>query len=155
MNDFSITTAATPAEAMGRMVAICIKQQVYMDWNIWDMERLFLPPAQGQQYRIFQNGSDDVGFFTWAQLSNEVSNYLIKYGADPRDYEWKCGKRLWLIDIVADPKFSRRIGTAIRREIFTPDFVVEHEIDDSVKAHALRRNKDKSIRKVATISFMK
>lgn len=119
------------------------------------MERLFIPPILNGQYRFFQHNSKDIGFLTWAQLSRQVTEFILKHGADPRDYEWNSGPFLWIIDMVADQHFAKKMALDIQDKIFTPDFVSNQKIDSNVKARALRRNPDKTIRKVATFNFKK
>lgn len=140
-------------EGLGRCIALCCEMDVYLRWNLWDIGRLFIPPILADQMRMIQVDGRDVGFFTWAQLSNCASNFVEKRHADPRPYEWTSGPELWIIDNVCKPEFARRAALAIQRDVFNRDFIERRGLDIHTPARALRRNPDKSVRKIAIFPY--
>lgn len=140
---------ASAIDALGRMVKLCHDNEAYLDWYVGDLRELFIPPAEAGQVRIFQADGVDVGFFTWAQFRPVVADLIRRYGANPRPYEWTEGDRLWIIDMVCRPDFSQRAALWIQRQLFTDAFLAQRGLDPTVPAEALRRNSDKSVRKIA------
>ncbi len=107
-----------PEKALGIFVAICIERDAYQDWTIQGISRLFLPPIRLAQYGVIVDGSNNVGFFTWALLSKEASEYIKKTREDPRPYEWNSGQELWVIDFVCKDGMASEIIHLLRSTSF-------------------------------------
>lgn len=146
---------ATTADGIGRMILVCEQMEVYMNWSLWDIHRLFLPPVCTNQYRIFNYKNRDVGFVTWAKLSPEASQFIERRHFDPRPYEWASGNRLWFIDLVCEPDYVMRAVYWLNRSLFTESFVTESGIDPTYPAKAIRRREDRSVRRIAHFCNLK
>lgn len=135
-------------ESLGHFIELCVRKKCYSNWTIEGIERLFLPPIQLDQYGIFFSGSDPVGFFSWARLTEDASNYLLTHGDDPRPYEWSSGSVLWIIDFVCLPGYVREAAGIVRNRMFSSENRNRLGLQQHI-AYSLRRDDVGSIRKAA------
>jgi cytolysin-activating lysine-acyltransferase len=66
-----------------------------------DLEWLVLPAIMNGQYKLFQAENRPVGFAVWAYVSDDVQKRLAKGAGKLAGQDWRSGKNLWLIDVVA------------------------------------------------------
>ncbi|MCH2546938.1 MAG: toxin-activating lysine-acyltransferase [Alphaproteobacteria bacterium] len=59
-----------------------------------------MPPMLLNQFRIFKNGNQPLGFALWAHLAEEVESRLTELNKKAPN-EWQSGDRLWLIELVS------------------------------------------------------
>ena len=137
-------------ETLGHLIEYCIVQGVYMNWQLRDLERLFIPPMSIGQYREIYNSKEMVGFVSWALLNDDTTSHILKYGSDPRQYEWKSGRRLWIIDFSCEASCATRAALELSRNILGFDEIVGEEpyLDYGL---ALRRTPNGHVRKVSKI----
>ncbi|MFQ5624652.1 MAG: toxin-activating lysine-acyltransferase [Paracoccaceae bacterium] len=58
------------------------------------------PPVTLGQYRIFRFDEVPRGLITWAMLNREAERKYVT-GGTLQLRDWRCGNRLWLIDLIA------------------------------------------------------
>jgi len=57
------------------------------------------PSIESNQFKIFYNEDGVYGFVNWAFLNKEVED-SYKLTSKINMYNWNCGDKLWLVDIV-------------------------------------------------------
>lgn len=68
---------------------------------IADMDWLVLPPVVLDQCKLYSNNGIPFGFFTWANVSDEIDARLCSGISKLAVHEWHSGPHVWLIDMVA------------------------------------------------------
>ncbi len=131
----------SPFEALGIMIAVCVNSETYLNWNLNDISKYFMPPVKLGQYSIFTSGERVVGFITWAFLTDEHTQALKTKFEEPGFDEWQTGRQLWFMDMVSTEGFTQDISRMLQQEILRNA--------TSSHAYALRRRSDGSVRKVA------
>lgn len=126
-------------EAVGYMVGLCAFNNIYSDWTIASIGRLFIPPVIAGQFKLYFNGGECVAFATWAYLSDALSARIQSEFIDPPHDSWSSGDNLWIIDMVA-PKRAVEITRDLQRTVFA------NRINPG---YALIRDPSGNVRKIA------
>ena len=85
---------------------------------ISDLEWLLIPPLMSRQCKLFMKKSYPFAYVSWAFLNEEAENRLVLNGGKLRPQDWKCGGRLWLMDIVAPFGGADRVLADIQENEF-------------------------------------
>ncbi len=81
------------------------------------LAELFIPAINHDCVRFFRNDEDRVcAALIWARLSDDVSERMVFEGKPPQPNEWKSGKNLWFLDILAPFNHGRMIARHIARQ---------------------------------------
>ncbi len=88
-----------------------------------DLEWLVIPAIVNGQYKLFHSENRPVGFAIWAQVSDEVQKRLAKGAGKLASQDWRSGKNLWLIDVIApygqaDQMLTDLKQTALKGKMF-------------------------------------
>ncbi|MDK9723202.1 MAG: toxin-activating lysine-acyltransferase [Rhodospirillales bacterium] len=90
-----------PAEVLGDVVWLMSHSPGHKHLFISDMDWLVMPPVMHKQFRLFKDGDKPFAFATWALLDEEAEKRVLSGQVRLRPTDWRSGKKLWLIDIVA------------------------------------------------------
>lgn len=139
-------TLPDESSVLGHMLLVCVKNSYYLDWTVKDIKEIFYPALKGNQYRIFYENETAIGFVTWALISDSASEYIIENPAPPRPYEWTSGPRIWVMDFVCNPKFSQKIFTILKRDVFSKEYLVQKSAHTDF-VYSFRRDQNNAVRK--------
>lgn len=87
--------------AMGPIIMLYMQSSHRRFQFISDLEWLLLPPLVGGQCKLYMKKEYPISFISWAYLDDDAEKRLFHNGGKLRPEDWKCGKNLWIIDIVA------------------------------------------------------
>ena len=87
--------------AMGPVIMLYMQSSHRRFQFISDLEWLLLPPLVGGQCKLYMKKEYPISFISWAFLDEEAEKRLFHNGGKLRPEDWKSGKNLWIIDIVA------------------------------------------------------
>jgi cytolysin-activating lysine-acyltransferase len=62
---------------------------------------MILPPILLGQCKLYRDGQRPLAFAAWAYLSEEAEVRLEAGATRLGPSDWKCGDRLWLVNVVA------------------------------------------------------
>lgn len=85
-----------------------------------DLEWLVTPPVNLKQFRLYRNDKTPWAYASWAVLTEEAEDRLIKGQRRLQPAEWRAGDRLWLIDVICPFGGAEGVLKDIRDNIF-PD----------------------------------
>ena len=71
----------------------------YKDNTTEELKQHIEPSIINNQYQVFQDEDGVYGFVNWAFLNKEIED-SYKLTGKLNMYNWKCGDKLWLYDIV-------------------------------------------------------
>lgn len=104
--------------AFTQIVSLMMRSPQHRTYSLSDLEWLFLPALQHNQFRIAEaklNGTNvPAGFLLWASVSPEVDKRLSDTSSAQvrlRPEDWRSGANLWIIETVGDP---RAIGPLLK-----------------------------------------
>ena len=81
------------------------------------LAELFIPAINHDCVRFFRNEEGHVcAALIWARLSDDVSERMIFEGKPPQPNEWKSGKNLWFLDVLAPFNHGTMIARHIARQ---------------------------------------
>lgn len=87
--------------AMGPVIMLYMQSSHRRFQFISDLEWLLLPPLVGGQCKLYMKKEYPISFISWAFLDEDAEKRLFHNGGKLRPEDWKSGKNLWIIDIVA------------------------------------------------------
>jgi cytolysin-activating lysine-acyltransferase len=87
--------------AIGPVIMLYMQSSHRRFQFIGDLEWLLLPPLVSGQCKLYMKKEYPISFISWAFLDDATENRLFQNGGKLRPEDWKCGDRLWIIDIVA------------------------------------------------------
>lgn len=87
--------------AMGPVIMLYMQSSHRRYQFIGDLEWLLLPPLVSGQCKLYMKKEYPISFISWAFLDEAAEKRLFQNGGKLRPEDWKCGDRLWIIDIVA------------------------------------------------------
>jgi cytolysin-activating lysine-acyltransferase len=90
-----------PAEVLGDVVWLMSHSPAHKNLFITDIDWLVLPAVLHKQFRLFKDGDKPFAFATWALLDEEAEKRILSGQVHLRPTDWRSGKKLWLIDVVA------------------------------------------------------
>ncbi|CAN7320021.1 toxin-activating lysine-acyltransferase [Pararhizobium sp. LjRoot238] len=89
-------------EALGIVIELCFHAKKYHGWDMFDIQRNFIPALKLSQFHVFfdQTGAPN-GFITWAFFDEELHRKFFIDGEPPAFEKWNSGPHLWLMDTIA------------------------------------------------------
>lgn len=103
---------------VGQVAALMQQSPLHRHFFLGDLDWVVVPSVLLKQFRIFQQDGRPVAYASWAYLSEETEERLIKGGKKLRPDEWKGGDKLWLIDLVAPFGGEKEIVQELREKVF-------------------------------------
>lgn len=86
--------------AYGALSFLYMHSSRHADWSLRDIRRIVQPPIDLKQTRIFYYDGVPRAACTWAHLNDQAERQLLA-GAPLKPAQWRCGPRLWLMEIIA------------------------------------------------------
>lgn len=97
--------AMTVSHALGEMAWLLTRSALHRSLSLADLEWLIMPALLHQQFYIFRDQGQPVGFALWARCTPATERKLEKGITEPDNrllpLEWISGDQTWLIDLVA------------------------------------------------------
>lgn len=109
--------------AIGPVIMLYMQSSHRRFQFIGDLEWLLLPPLVSGQCKLYMKKEYPISFISWAFLDEAAEKRLFQNGGKLRPEDWKCGDRLWIIDIVAPFGGVENMLRDIRKNEF-PDQVI-------------------------------
>lgn len=93
----------TVSHMLGEICWLFSQSPLHKHFSFGDAEWIFMPAMLFEQYRVFRSEKTPIGLALWAYVSEEVEKekFLSGVKAKLRPDEWKCGDRLWLVELIA------------------------------------------------------
>lgn len=90
------------AALIGQVVLLMANSPEHRYLHMQDIDWAVLPPLLLDQFRLYRDAEEKpVAFVAWAYLSAEVEERLVAGANRLSPQEWRCGDRLWVVEIVA------------------------------------------------------
>jgi cytolysin-activating lysine-acyltransferase len=101
--DLAPTGAArTVSAVLGEVVWLLTQSPQHKQaFFLGDLEWMAMPPILLQQFRMFYAKDRPIGVILWAFVNDEVEARLLSGNARMRPQDWKCGDKLWIVEVVA------------------------------------------------------
>lgn len=109
---------ARASQVFGQAVSIFMQSPQHRHLLLSDLEWRVIPPIALQQYRLVQHKGAPAGFISWALVDEETEQRLQQPDFRLRPQDWKCGERVWIIDIVAPPAQAPILIEKVKAELF-------------------------------------
>lgn len=87
--------------AVGPVIMLYMQSSHRRYQFIGDLEWLLIPPLVLGQCKLYMKKEYPISYVSWAFLDEVAEKRLLQNGGKLRPDDWKCGDRLWIIDIVA------------------------------------------------------
>jgi cytolysin-activating lysine-acyltransferase len=112
--DFIATESAVGAVAM-----LAAKSQSHKYLFSSDYEWLVIPPIAQKQFSLFRGQKNEpVAFVSWASVSDEVEERLLKGVTKLQPQDWKSGDKLYIIDIISPYNVRKEILKQLQEKQF-------------------------------------
>jgi cytolysin-activating lysine-acyltransferase len=104
---------------IGQAVFIYGHCEVRRHYSVNEIATDIVLPINLNQYRLYYSGGRPVGFVTWAYVSDDLlgrlaADQVVELSVD----DWRSGRNIWLMDMVAPFGHGRAIANDLRRNIF-------------------------------------
>ncbi|WP_193371163.1 toxin-activating lysine-acyltransferase [Pelagibius marinus] len=109
---------ARASQVFGQAVSIFMQSPQHRHLLISDLEWRLIPPIALQQYRLVQHKGTPAGFVSWALVDEETEERLQQPDFRLRPQDWKCGERVWIIDVVAPAAQAQTLVEKVKAEVF-------------------------------------
>lgn len=144
-NDLIATNEISSAEAFWDFCSICLSKEVYLNWTLADLHRLFMQPCDLGNYVLIKKKIEDVeiqpiAFCTWAWADEIAQKRISVDHLDPHRRDWQSGPYLWVIDFVCPEGFATWLVRFLAEEVFSSG--------PAKYAYSLRRCKDGKVKKI-------
>jgi cytolysin-activating lysine-acyltransferase len=94
--------ARTVSAVLGEVVWLLTQSPQHKQaFFLGDLEWMAMPPILLQQFRMFYAKDRPLGVILWAFVNDEVEERLLSGNARMRPQDWKCGDKLWIVEVVA------------------------------------------------------
>lgn len=94
--------ARTVSAVLGEVVWLLTQSPQHKQaFFLGDLEWMAMPPIILQQFRMFYAKDRPIGVVLWAFVNDEVEARLLSGNARMRPQDWKCGDKLWIVEVVA------------------------------------------------------
>ncbi len=94
--------ARTVSAVLGEVVWLLTQSPQHKQaFFLGDLEWMAMPPIILQQFRLFYAKDRPIGVVLWAFVNDEVEARLVSGNARMRPQDWKCGDKLWIVEVVA------------------------------------------------------
>jgi cytolysin-activating lysine-acyltransferase len=87
--------------AVGPVIMLYMQSSHRRYQFIGDLEWLLIPPLVLGQCKLYMKKEYPISYISWAFLDEAAEIRLLQNGGKLRPDDWKCGDRLWIIDVVA------------------------------------------------------
>lgn len=95
--------SADKLRVYGDVTFLAFRSPRHQAMSMGEMRRYFEPAVELGQFRVFRFDDVPRAMFTWAWLNKDAERKLVAGDAlEPED--WRSGKRLWIVDILAPYK---------------------------------------------------
>ena len=87
------------AEVLGAMTWLWLLSDNCKHSTVSDMARRVLPVIKSRQFALFSQGSQPLGYISWANLDQQSEAEYVH--SEPWIYSqqnWNCGDRMWIIN---------------------------------------------------------
>lgn len=97
----------TVAHVLGEMSWLLTQSPNYSSYRLSDLEWMVMPAILLKQFKIFYDETQKpTAFATWAFVSEEIETSIKENVREKKPImlnaeDWRSGKNLWLIDVVA------------------------------------------------------
>jgi cytolysin-activating lysine-acyltransferase len=91
----------TVAQLFGEIVWLLTQSPRHHRFVLADLEWLVTTPMLLRQFRVFYASERPIGVALWAFVDDEVEQRLLSGRAKLAPDDWKSGKKLWLVEVVA------------------------------------------------------
>ena len=97
-----VGSARTVSAVLGEIVWLLTQSPQHKQaFFLGDLEWMAMPPILLQQFRMFYAKDRPLGVILWAYVDEEVEQRLLSGNARMRPQDWKCGDKLWIVEVVA------------------------------------------------------
>jgi len=121
---------------VGDVLSLVALSNFHHHWKMHKVKRVFVPPLQIGQFRIWYHDSRPSGFCSWAWVSDEILNKLQNENYLMQPEDWKSGSNLWFAEFVAPYGNTRQMVKDMRRFIL-------NQYGENIKGHWFRPTKKK------------
>lgn len=97
---------------------------------VTDIEWMILPPMTLNQYKLYMKEEAPLAYASWAFVDEDTEKRLLAGRVRLAPKEWRCGDRLWLIDLIAPFGGGKDVLKDIRDNIF-PDRPIKQLVPDA------------------------
>jgi len=112
------------AEIMGHISWLMMLSPQHKQLFIGDLEWLMTPPVTLKQFRLYRTDKTPWAYASWAFLTEEAEQRLIKGERRLQPAEWRAGNRPWLIDVISPFGGAEGVLKDIRETVL-PDYEVK------------------------------
>lgn len=95
------TANRTVAGVLGEIAWLMTQSPTHKGFFISDLEWMIMVPVMLQQFRLFYDKDKPIGVALYARVNDEVEERLKAGNAHLRPQDWKCGSKLWIVEIIA------------------------------------------------------
>ena len=113
-----VTLADRSESALYIALALSSVCDRYRSRTVADIERLFWPAIQTQQYRVAIRDGCAVGFVSWAFLGEEEAAGFANRTRPLQPEDWRSGDHIWIIDLLAPFGHCREFVGHLKRDLF-------------------------------------
>jgi len=121
---------------VGDVLSLVALSDFHHHWKMHKIKRVFVPPLQIGQFRIWYHDSRPSGFCSWAWVSDEILNKLQNENYLMQPEDWQSGSNLWFAEFVAPFGKARGMVKDMRKFIL-------HQYGENIKGHWFRPSKKK------------
>ena len=107
-----------PLDVLGHVAWLAMNAPSHRHLFLADLEWLVLPALQTGQFRLFHRDGLPAAYASWALVNEEVEARLASGVFKLKPAEWRCGDRVWLIDLIAPPAEAQAVTDELRRTVF-------------------------------------
>jgi len=128
--------ARTVSAVLGEVVWLLTQSPQHKQaFFLGDLEWMAMPPIILQQFRMFYAKDRPIGVILWAFVDDEVEARLLSGNARMRPQDWKCGDRLWIVEVVAPFGGTDEMLKDLKAKVF-PDREVRFRAVEGAKGVA-------------------
>ena len=125
------------SEVLGEVVWLMSQSPAHKQYFISDLEWFVMTPVLLQQFRLYYAKDRPLGCLFWARVSDEVEATLKAGTTKVRPQDWKCGPKLWVIEVVAPFGGAEEMVKDLKAKVF-PDEEVHYLALDAGGKRELR-----------------
>ena len=150
--EIRLIKGADKSMLFGAAVMLFMVSKQHMNAEIWTLNRRLFKPLHLDQYFAFERGGRMVGFFTWADLTDEAQSHLVNRTRLMKLDDWNAGdgSNIWVIDGLAPYGGIQSMARQVRDEFGQ---LAPHRRWSSESFHWARRFDDGTIRKLGEIYY--
>ncbi len=93
--------ARTGLSMLGEVAWLMAHSPLHRGWPLESLLQWVVPALALKQCRAYHCGQRPVAYVSWAWLSKDAEEAYVLNPRSLQPANWKCGERLWLIDLIA------------------------------------------------------